>query len=128
MNASLDRIWIHDECLGLADQTDAFFILDWELYKRRDWSANRVYFMLSVLRGSGVEVIQGDTISIIQTLLSTSNIYVLSAKDPELADLTDETLLLGVRKLESNEWLVPNWQDKDLKRFSRFWNKVRKQL
>lgn len=128
MNDSSYRIWIHDECLGLADQPGAFFILDWEFYKRRNWSANRVYFMLSVLRGSEVEVIEGETISIIQTLLSTSNIHVLPAKDPELADLTEETFLLGVHKLESSKWLIPNWQDKDLKRFSRFWNKVRKQL
>ena len=56
----MHKLWVHDESLGLATRSNAFFIMDWVFFNARAWSAKRVYFVLSVLRNSGVEIIQGN--------------------------------------------------------------------
>ena len=65
----MSRLWIHDESLGLAVKPNTLFIMDWKFYMSRGWSAKRVYFILSVLRNSGVQIIQGDTLAVLKDLL-----------------------------------------------------------
>ena len=126
------KVWIHDESLGLAKNVDAFFILDWKFFVSRTWSAKRIYFVLSVLRNSGVEIIEGDTLEVLTNLRNTGqDIRVTNAKDPYLAKIISKASSQHLVEIDSSlhaQWLEPVWQDKDLKRFSRFWNRVRKQL
>ena len=126
------RLWVTDETLGLAGKSNAFFIMDWKFYTDRGWSAKRIYFILSVLRNSGVEIIQGDTLSVLKELKHPQqSIRVSRAKDPYLSDLVEHAIADGLVVIDSSlqsQWLRPIWQDKDLTRFSRFWNRVRKQL
>ena len=128
----MHRLWIHDESLGLADNVDSFFILDWKFFIYRTWSAKRIYFVLSILRKSGVEIIEGDTLEVLTNLTNTGqDIRVTHAKDPYLAKIIAKASSQHLVEIDSSlhaQWLEPVWQDKDLKRFSRFWNRVRKQL
>ena len=126
------KIWIHDEALGLAKNVDSFFILDWKFFISRAWSAKRIYFVLSVLRNSGVEIIEGDTLEVLTNLRNMGqHVRVTQAKDPYLAKIIAKASSQHLVEIDSSlhaQWLEPVWQDKDLKRFSRFWNRVRKQL
>ena len=128
----MHKIWIHDESLGLARNMDSFFILDWKFFTSRAWSAKRIYFVLSVLRNSGVQIIEGDTLEVLTNLRNTGqDIRVAHAKDPYLAKIIVKASSEHLVEIDNSfkpQWLEPVWQDKDLKRFSRFWNRVRKQL
>ena len=128
----MHKLWVHDESLGLATRSNAFFIMDWVFFNARAWSAKRVYFVLSVMRNSGVEIIQGNTLDVLSDLKrSDHDIRVTQAKDPYLAKLVSKASSQHLVEIDSSlnpQWLDPVWQDKDLKRFSRFWNRVRKQL
>ena len=73
----MHKIWIHDESLGLARNMDSFFILDWKFFTSRAWSAKRIYFVLSVLRNSGVEIIEGDTLEVLTDLETQVKTYEL---------------------------------------------------
>ena len=128
----MSRLWVHDESLGLAGKPQSFFIMDWNFYMSRGWSAKRVYFILSVLRNSGVQIIQGDTLAVLKDLSETQQrVRVSSAKDPYLSDLIASASKQNLVFIDSSlysQWLNPIWQDRDLTRFSRFWNRVRNQL
>ena len=111
---------------------DSFFILDCKFFTSRAWSAKRIYFVLSVLRNSGVEIIEGNTLDVLTHLRNNGQaIRVTHAKDPYLAKIIAKASSQRLVEIDSSlkpQWLEPVWQDKDLKRFSRFWNRVRKQL
>lgn len=118
-------IWIHDECLHLAlGIEEAFFVDDVEFFLARGWSFKRYVFLLSLVNDLSIEIFEGKTKSVIDSLSKSRKIMTYEAMDPCLIRLQKEVSSeLELQKPESWSW-GPDYSFSEPKPFMKYYYKI----
>jgi deoxyribodipyrimidine photolyase len=132
-----DLVWLHEDALradhpvfahaGLEAQ--ACFIWDENYLKRMQYSFKRLVFIYESLCELPLDIYQGDTIDVLVTLTDEYNsnaVFVAQTPNPELKHLVQSLQRrLAVNVIADEPFITLN-QQPELKRFYRYWNKVKK--
>lgn len=124
-------LWLHDEMLGphcLVEGVPAVFVFDEQWIAEQRLSLKQIVFMYECLRDlSGVEVRKGSVVEQVSAFAAERGATRILTRRSPLPRLKRQGAELGV------EWIEPEPiatlpEGADLKRFSRYWRKVEKQI
>ena len=126
-------IWLHEEALRVThpvfsaapEGTRAIYIWDDQYLRQLDYSFKRLVFMYETLCELPVDILQGDTVSILKQI-APSILYVPSTTKPHIASTIDQ--LISVTKVEMipDENFVTITIAGDLRRFFPYWSMAQK--
>lgn len=122
-----DRLWwLHDDALALPDEpvTAAVFVFDDALMAKRHYGLKRIGFIYERLLELPVEIFRGDARRIVPAraaALGCGGIVAWRAPCPDLTTLGEA---IGVVWRERPALVDPP-TGTDLRRFSRYWSRVR---
>jgi hypothetical protein len=131
-------IWLHEDALrsdhpvfkAAGQDAAAFFIWDAEYLQRMDYGFKRLVFIYETLCELPVHIYRGATVPTLLQLAEqqeTTTLYVPATPNPELLSMMRRLeSQLRVARIE-DESFVACGEDIPLRRFSRYWNKVKKQ-
>ncbi|MDX2179243.1 MAG: hypothetical protein SFV18_06600 [Bryobacteraceae bacterium] len=115
-----EAIWVHPYALTVPRDLPAIFVFDDEFLKRERWSLKRVMFVYECLLELPVEIVRGDTVTEVRRFAGDR--AILSVPDP------DPWIQARQRELDTQPLDRPPFVDYrgklDLKRFSRYWQRV----
>lgn len=127
-------LWVHDEMLRpsvLRDAEPACFVFDEQWIADARISLKRIVFMAECLEAMPcVEVRRGDVIEELAAFAETHDVSMLRTQVTPLPRLRSQIERLGSRfeiELFHEPTFVGLPGKVDLKRFSRYWNKAKKQ-
>lgn len=133
MNAPI--IWLHEEALRIThpvfdaapEGSKAIFVWDDEYLRQSNYSLKRLIFIYETLCELPIEIIQGDTINVIQTM-APSILYAPNTCHPRIVDLIGKLKLVTNVKLVEDEPFVVIKKPTPLSRFFQYWKKVEKSV
>lgn len=126
-------IWIHEEALRVTHPvftsapqgTRAVFVWDDKYFQQLDYSLKRLIFIYETLCELPVDIIRGDTTSVIKALASYE-LYIPESHKPHIVQLINSLKLITKVEIIKDESFVQLPQMKDLKRFFKYWNMAEK--
>lgn len=126
-------IWLHEEALRATHAvftaapaaTEAIYVWDDAYLRQLDYSFKRLVFLYETLCELPVDILQGDTVSIIKQI-APSILYVPATTKPHLNSTIDQ--LKSVTKVEiiQDEDFVTITKAGHLRRFFPYWNMAQK--
>lgn len=125
-------IWLHDEALRVSHpvfsvapkQAKAIYIWDDAYLRQSGYSLKRLVFVYETLCALPIEIIQGDTLTILLQL-KASAIYIPNSQNPFFQSVIRELSKLTVQIVQDETFvIIPN--DPDLRRFFHYWKKAEK--
>jgi hypothetical protein len=131
MNTTL--ICLHEEALRITHpvfkvapaDTKAIYVWDDKYFHTIDFSLKRLVFIYETLCELPVDIIRGDTISVIQEM-APSTLFVPATNNPFiLSMLGDIKSVTNVEIVEDEVFVIMN-KPTDARRFFQYWNKVEK--
>ena len=128
-----DIVLFHEKALNknfpgsdkISERTKQLFIWDDQYFKRRGYTLKRLVFIYETLCQMNIEIIQGDTLEVIQ-LLSPKQITTFFTTDLQIKEiLTHLASLYPVKIIKPDPFvIIPDSYDS--KRFFQYWNQARK--
>jgi len=123
--------WMHDDALAIpADFAGypALFVFDDETIRYRHYGLKRIGFIYETLLTLPVEIRRGPTVETVREVaarVGAADIATMRSPCPRLrAQIDSLGRSIEVRLLEPKPFVVPQGK-LDLKRFSRYWHKVK---
>ena len=124
-------IWLHEEALRVSHpvfyvcptDTKAIFIWDDELLKKNGYSFKRLLFIYEALCSLPIEIIHGDTFTVLKGM-SPETIYTPFSHSDYIKNIVQD--LSGVTNVAviEDEPFVSIPKALDFKRFFQYWNKA----
>ncbi len=126
-------IWLHEEALRMTHPvfnaappgTRAVFVWDDNYFKTLNYSLKRLVFIYETLCELPVDIIQGDTTSVIKDLGPT-RLYIPRATKPHIVSIIDHLKTLTKVEIIKDEELVQIPETTDFKRFFKYWSLAEK--
>jgi len=113
-------LWVHPYALCVPRDIPAIFVFDDEFLRREGWTLKRAMFVYECLLELPVEIARGDTVAEVRRFAGGREIW--SVPDP------DPWIQARQRDLDAQALELPPFVDYrgklDLKRFSRYWQRV----
>lgn len=131
MNQSL--IWLHEEALRTAHPvfkaapqgTRAIFVWDDDYLQKLCYSLKRLVFVYETLCELPVDIIRGDTVSVIKEL-GPSQLYIPESHKPHIVPLINRLKLITKVAIIKDEEFVQILDTTDFKRFFKYWSLAEK--
>jgi len=122
-------VWLHEEALrathpvfnAAPDGTRAVFVWDDDYFRKLDYSLKRLIFIYETLCELPIEIIHGDTKSVIKEI-SPSGLYVPASNKPHVLALMNDLKSVADLKIIKDEDFVSIPTPADLKRFFKYWS------
>lgn len=129
-----DLIWVHDEALradhplfqGAEADTRAVFIWDNAYFDAMEMGFKRRVFIYEALTELPVDIIAGNTVSVLAELAGDGAIRVADTPNAVLRSLIQAVQQTHRVEKIADEAFVHLSTSPDLKRFFRYWNKAKK--
>ena len=126
-------IWIHEEALRVTHPvftiapsgTRAVFIWDDNYFKTLNYSLKRLIFIYETLCELPVDIIRGDTVSVIKEY-SPSQLYIPESHKPHILLMINNLKLITTLQIIKDETFVQIPDTTDFKRFFKYWNLAEK--
>ncbi|WP_409432227.1 hypothetical protein ACJ3XI_08380 [Litorimonas sp. RW-G-Af-16] len=127
-------IWIHEDAMRAdhpvvfqaGEQAEAVFIWDAAYFEAQGYSAKRLVFIYECLMDLPVVLYVGETETALRELVSGGRLFVPTTPNPYFNTILDNLSGdIDVTQVPDIPLVIAP-DDVDLKRFFRFWNKVRK--
>lgn len=127
MNTPL--IWIHEQSLRITHPvfshapigTKAVFIWDDHYFHQLNYSLKRLVFIYETLCEMPVQIIHGDTVTIIRDMMPSA-LYVAASNKPSIISLFNELQKIASVQIIADEDFVLIEKSNDFKRFFPYWN------
>jgi hypothetical protein len=128
---SVPLILLHEEALRIThpvftvapNDTKAIYVWDDEYFRRTNYSLKRLVFIYETLCELPIEIIYGNTLTIVQAL-APSTLYLPTTNNPLLTSLIDTLKLVASIELVADETFVQIDSNTNFKRFFQYWNKI----
>ena len=125
-------IWLHDkalnlnqlEALGASAQQPALFIWDDDYFRSRAYALKRLVFIYETLCALPVEIVQGDTMAVMQQRAPTA-IKTFFTADSHIRAITERLGQAHRVQVIRPEPFVRIAEDHQFRRFFKYWNKAR---
>ena len=126
-------IWLHEEALrathpvftAAPDGTSAIYVWDDQYLRQLDYSFKRLVFMYETLCELPVDILQGDTVSILKQI-APSILYVPATTKPHITSTIGGLKSVAKVEIIQDEDFVTITKAGDLRRFFPYWNMVQK--
>ena len=126
-------IWLHEEALrsthpvftAAPKGTKAIFIWDDEYLRQLDYSLKRLVFIYETLCDLPIDILRGDTVSIIKET-APSLLYIPETNKPHLISIVGNLKSVATIEMIQDETFVTMTKSSDLKRFFPYWNAAQK--
>ena len=126
-------IWLHEEALRTSHPvfkaapqgTRAIFIWDDDYLQKLSYSLKRLVFVYETLCSLPVDIIRGDTVSVIKELVP-SQLYIPESHKPHLVQLINSLTVVTTVEIAQDDAFVQIPQTKDFKRFFKYWSLAEK--
>jgi len=131
MNPAL--IYLHEEALRMTHPvfkvapagTKAIYVWDDKYFRTTDYSLKRLVFIYETLCELPVDIIRGDTISVIQQM-APSTLYVPATNNPFILSTLGELKSVTDVEIVEDEVFAIMKKPTEARRFFQYWNKVEK--
>lgn len=122
-------IWLHEEALRMTHPvfnvaptgTRAVFVWDDDYFKTLNYSLKRLIFIYETLCELPVDILRGDTVSVIKEL-KPSRLYVPSTGKPHITLVIDQLKNIAEVERIPDEVFVQIRETTDFKRFFKYWS------
>ena len=126
-------IWLHEESLrethpvftAAPEGTRAIYVWDDEYLRQLDYSLKRLVFIYETLCELPVDIIRGDSVSIIKQMCP-SILYVPATTKPHIISNIGRLKTIANVQMIQDENFVTMTKTTDLKRFFPYWNMAQK--
>lgn len=126
-------VWLHEEALrathpvfnAAPDGTRAVFVWDDDYFRKLDYSLKRLVFIYETLCELPIDIIQGDTKSVIKEI-SPSRLYAPATNKPHVLAVMNDLKSIADLKVINDEDFVSIQTPADLKRFFKYWSTAEK--
>jgi hypothetical protein len=126
-------IWLHEEALTFnhpafkvaPQDTKAIFVWDDKYFENLNYSLKRLVFIYETLCALPVDIIRGDTVSVI-TALAPSRLYVPSSNKPHIILMIEQLKLITAVDIIKEIEFAKIDDRADLKRFFKYWSLAEK--
>jgi hypothetical protein len=126
-------IWLHEESLRVTHPifyaaptgTRAVFVWDDDYFKTLNYSLKRLIFIYETLCELPVDILRGDTVSVIKEL-TPSRLYVPSTGKPHITLVIDQLKNIAAVERIPDEVFVQIPETTDFKRFFKYWSSAEK--
>jgi hypothetical protein len=126
-------IWLHEEALRTSHPvfkaapqgTRAIFVWDDDYLQKLGYSLKRLVFVYETLCELPVDIIRGDTVSVIKEL-APSQLYIPESHKPHIVQLINSLKVVTAVEIEQDDAFVQIPQTKDFKRFFKYWSLAEK--
>ena len=126
-------IWLHDKALnlpqlsalGASQQSPALFIWDDDYFRSRAYALKRLVFIYETLCALPVEIVQGDTLVVMQQR-APETIKTFFSADTRIRAITDRLAQEHRVEVIRPRPFVPIDADYQFKRFFKYWNKAKR--
>lgn len=133
-----DMIWLHEDALrsdhpvfeAAGQGAAAFFIWDPDYLQRMDYGFKRLVFIYETLCELPVRIYRGGTVSTLLQIAAqqeATTLYVPATPNTELLSMTSRLEQQVRIEMVEDETFVACGEEIQLRRFFRYWNKVKKQ-
>jgi hypothetical protein len=124
-------IWLHDEALRLTHPVfatapacaDAVFIWDDTYLKNSGYSLKRLIFIYETLCTVPIDIIHGDTLTMLRTLAATS-LYIPYSPNPFVQNIISELSAIMEVHVVQDVPFVRVSEDIDVTRFFKYWKRA----
>ena len=122
-------IWLHEEALRVThpvlsaapEGTRAIYVWDDKYLRQLDYSLNRLVFIYETLCELPVEILRGDTISIIKQI-APSILYIPATTKPHITSTISKIKSVANVEIIPDENFVTIAKVADFRRFFPYWN------
>ncbi len=126
-------IWLHEEALRVThpvfraapEGTRAIYVWDDEYLSQLDYSLKRLVFMYETLCELPVEILRGDTVSIIKQI-APSILYIPATTKPHITSTMSKIKSVANVEVIPDENFVTITKAADIRRFFPYWNMAQK--
>jgi hypothetical protein len=126
-------IWLHEEALrsthpvftAAPKGTKAIFIWDDEYLRQLDYSLKRLVFIYETLCELPIDILRGDTVSIIKEI-APSLLYIPATNKPHIISIVGNLKSVAKVEMIQDENFAIITKSIDLKRFFPYWNAAQK--
>ncbi len=126
-------IWLHEEALRVThpvfraapEGTRAIYVWDDEYLRQLDYSLKRLVFMYETLCELPVEILRGDTVSIIKQI-APSILYIPATTKPHIEATISKIKSVANVEMIPDENFVTIAKAADVRRFFPYWNIAQK--
>jgi hypothetical protein len=121
-------IWIHEEALRVTHPafsaapsgTRALFVWDDNYFKALNYSLKRLIFIYETLCELPVDIIRGDTVSVIKEY-SPSQLYIPESHKPHIISIINHLKTIAAVEIIKDEIFVKIPETTDFRRFFKYW-------
>ena len=132
-----ELVWLHEDALradhpaiqAAGDTARVCFIWDEAYLQKMDYGFKRLVFIYETLCELPVSIYKGDTVASLTELVretGADRIYLPETPNPELLDFVARLKRDFEIKIVSDTPFITISRQPDIKRFFRYWNKVKK--
>jgi hypothetical protein len=126
-------IWLHEEALRASHPvfkaahqgTRAIFVWDDDYLQKLSYSLKRLVFVYETLCELPVDIIRGDTVSVIKEF-APSQLYIPESHKPHIVPMINRLKLITTVEIAQDDAFVQIPQTKDFKRFFKYWSLAEK--
>jgi hypothetical protein len=126
-------IWLHEEALRTAHPvfnaapqgTRAIFVWDDDYLQKLGYSLKRLVFVYETLCELPVDIIRGDTVSVIKEL-GPSQLYIPESHKPHISSIINSLKLITTVESIKDEEFIKIPDTTDFKRFFKYWSLAEK--
>ncbi|MEI6833534.1 MAG: hypothetical protein WCL28_06025 [bacterium] len=126
-------IWLHEEALRTAHPvfkaapqgTRTIFAWDDDYLQKSGYSLKRLVFIYETLCELPVDIIRGDTVSVIKEL-GPSQLYIPESHKPHIVSLINRLKLITTVEIINDDEFVKVPDTIDFKRFFKYWGLAEK--
>lgn len=126
-------IWLHEEALRVThpifkaapQATKAIFVWDDKYLQALNYSLKRLVFVYESLCELPIDIIRGETVSVIKEL-SPAKLYVPFSNKPHIVSVIESLKLITTVEIIQDEEFAKIGDGADLKRFFKYWSQAEK--